>query len=329
MRDRCMERCVTVTGCAGYMGSLVCSSLLRKGYKVRGLDSLLHGGSALLGLYQYENFQFVNGDIRDEQLLTEALEGADAVVHLAAIVGDPACARQPEIARSVNLEGSLRLLEVAKERGVEQLMFASTCSNYGRMADPTRYACEESPLAPLSLYAETKVVVEKALLGYEGSHPAVTVLRFATVFGVSPRMRFDLTVNEFALELQTKRKLVIFGEQFWRPYVHVRDAASAVVLALESPTEKVRGQVFNVGDTDQNYQKRQIVELVRSQIPGSVDIQSVPRNEDPRDYRVSFEKIRRELNFRITIAIEAGIREVLDVIRKKVIVNFEDVCYRN
>jgi nucleoside-diphosphate-sugar epimerase len=329
MGDGRAERCVAVTGCAGYVGSLVCSNLLRKGYKVRGLDSLLHGGNAVLGLYQHENFRFINGDIRDERLLIEALDGTDAVVHLAAIVGDPACARQPELARSVNLEGSLRLLKLSEERGVKHLIFASTCSNYGRMADPTQYACEESPLAPLSLYAETKVTMEKALLGYGGDHPAITVLRFATVFGVSPRMRFDLTVNEFALELQTKRKLVIFGEQFWRPYVHVRDAASAVVLALESPMEKVRGQVFNVGDTNHNYQKKQIVDLVRSQIPGSVDIQMVRKNEDPRDYRVSFEKIRRELNFRITIPIEAGIREVLDIIRQKVIVNFEDVCYRN
>jgi len=329
MGDRHSERCIAVTGCAGYVGSLVCANLLKRGYTVRGLDSLVYGGRAVLGLYQYGNFRFLNGDIRDEQVLREALQGVDAVVHLAAIVGDPACARQPEFARSVNLEGSLRLLKLSREQGVKQLIFASTCSNYGRMADPTLYVCEESPLAPLSLYAETKVTVENAFLAYDGIEPAITVLRFATLFGVSPRMRFDLTVNEFTMELETKRKLVIFGEQFWRPYVHVRDAANAVVLALTSPTRKVRGQVFNVGDTNHNYQKRQIVDLVRSQIPGNVDIESVQRNEDPRDYRVSFEKIRRELDFQITTAIEDGIREVLDVIRQKVIVNFEDASYRN
>lgn len=329
MGDRHSERCIAVTGCAGYVGSLVCANLLKRGYTVRGLDSLVYGGRAVLGLYQYGNFRFLNGDIRDEQVLREALQGVDAVVHLAAIVGDPACARQPEFARSVNLEGSLRLLKLSREQGVKQLIFASTCSNYGRMADPTLYVCEESPLAPLSLYAETKVTVENAFLAYDGIEPAITVLRFATLFGVSPRMRFDLTVNEFTMELETKRKLVIFGEQFWRPYVHVRDAANAVVLALASPTRKVRGQVFNVGDTNHNYQKRQIVDLVRSQIPGNVDIESVQRNEDPRDYRVSFEKIRRELDFQITTAIEDGIREVLDVIRQKVIVNFEDASYRN
>jgi nucleoside-diphosphate-sugar epimerase len=320
---------VTVTGCAGYVGSVVCQLLLRKGYTVRGLDSLAFGGIALLGLYQHQNFTFINGDVRDEATLRGALEGVDSVVHLAAIVGDPACARQTELALSVNLEGSLRLLQVAGEQGVKQLIFASTCSNYGRMTNPQLYACEESPLAPLSIYAETKVAAENAFLSHRDSQPAITVLRFATVFGVSPRMRFDLTVNEFALELLINRKLVVFGEQFWRPYVHVRDAARAVALALESPTEKVRGQVFNVGDTDQNYQKRQIVDLVRSQIPEPVLIESVPKNEDPRDYRVSFEKIRRELNFQITATVEDGIHEVLDILRQKVIVNVEDPCYRN
>jgi len=197
------------------------------------------------------------------------------------------------------------------------------------MADPTQYVCEESPLAPLSVYAETKVAVENAFLAYQGDQPTITVLRFATVFGISPRMRFDLTVNEFTLELQTKRKLVVFGEQFWRPYLHVRDAARAVSLVLEAPPGRVRGQVFNVGDTNQNYQKRQIVELVRSQLDGMVEIESVTRNEDPRDYRVSFEKIRHELGFQVTATVADGIREVLDVLRQKVIVNFQDACYRN
>jgi len=329
MSDLNSKQCVTVTGCAGYVGSVVSELLLRRGHIVRGLDSLAYGGSALLGLYQYQNFQFTNGDVRDKETLKEALEGADAVIHLAAIVGDPACSRRPELARSVNLEGSLRLFSVARELGIKQLIFASTCSNYGCRADPTLYACEESPLAPLSVYAETKVAAEKAFLAHDNGDPAITVLRFATVFGVSPRMRFDLTVNEFTLELQIRRRLVVFGEQFWRPYVHVRDVARAVALALGSPTDKVRGQVFNVGDTTQNFQKRHIVDLVRSQIPGAVKIKPVPQHEDPRDYRVSFDKIHRVLNFQITTTVEDGIREVLDIIRQKVIVNFDDACYRN
>src|SRR5690606_9162830 len=160
-------------------------------------------------------------------------------VHLAAIVGDPACAREPALARAVNLDASLALIREAERASVSRFIFASTCSNYGRMTDPAGYVTEASPLAPVSLYAETKVGVEQALLERAGGPMAVTALRFATVFGVSPRMRFDLTVNEFTQALLRDRKLLVFGEQFWRPYVHVRDVARAVALVVAAPREKV------------------------------------------------------------------------------------------
>lgn len=323
------KKTVLVLGGAGYVGSVVCHLLLQRGYRVRVLDSLLHGGSPLLGLYQGADFSFTRGDVRDAAAVERALQGADAVIHLAAIVGDPACARQPELARAVNLEASLELLRLAQQQGTAQLLFASTCSNYGRMADPTQYVTEESPLAPVSLYAETKVAVEKALLAASAARPAVTVLRFATVFGLSPRMRFDLTVNEFTLELLTKKKLVVFGEQFWRPYIHVRDAARALVMVLEAPAEKVRGQVFNVGDTRENYQKKGIVELVRAQVPHPVEIQVVEKQEDPRDYRVSFEKVQKGLGFEITARVPEGIREIAEAIRQGVFSDFDDPGYRN
>ncbi|HXZ28579.1 MAG TPA: NAD(P)-dependent oxidoreductase [Terriglobales bacterium] len=323
------KKTVLVLGGAGYVGSVVCHLLLQRGYRVRVLDSLLHGGRSLLGLYQGADFHFIRGDVRDAAVVERALTGADAVIHLAAIVGDPACARQPDLARSVNLEASLQLLRLAQQQGTGQLLFASTCSNYGRMADPTQYVTEESPLAPVSLYAETKVAVEKALLASTAAQPAITVLRFATVFGLSPRMRFDLTVNEFTMELLTKKKLVVFGEQFWRPYIHVRDAARALVMALEAPPEKVRGQVFNVGDTRENYQKKGIVELVRAQVPHPVEIQVVEKHEDPRDYRVSFEKVQKVLAFQITARVPDGIREIAEAIQQGVFSDFSDPAYRN
>ena len=323
------KKTVLVLGGAGYVGSVVCHLLLGRGYRVRVLDSLLHGGRPLLGLYQGADFSFTRGDVRDAAAVERALAGADAVIHLAAIVGDPACARQPELARAVNLEASLELLRLAQRQGTGQLLFASTCSNYGRMADPTQYVTEESPLAPVSLYAETKVAVEKAFLAASAAKPAITVLRFATVFGLSPRMRFDLTVNEFTMELLTKKKLVVFGEQFWRPYIHVRDAARALIMVLEAPAEKVRGQVFNVGDTRENYQKKGIVELVRAQVPSPVEIQVVQKQEDPRDYRVSFEKVQKELGFEITERVAEGIREIAEAIRQGVFTDFADPAYRN
>lgn len=321
---------VLVTGGAGYIGSVVARLLLGKGYQVRVLDLLMYGEQALVGLYHDDKFDFVCGDIRSVDVVNSALDGVDAVVHLAAIVGDPACTRLPELAREVNLDASLQLFELSQGQGVSRFVFASTCSNYGKMGNPSQYVTEESELRPLSLYAETKVAVEKALLDVPvRDKPAVTVLRFATVFGLSPRMRFDLTVNEFTIELLIRRKLVVYGEQFWRPYIHVRDAARAIVVVLNAPLEKVGGQVFNVGDTTQNYQKGQLVELICAQIGDEVEIEHVHKEEDPRDYRGSFEKIKQELSFHITRTVEDGIREIIDAISQGVITDFDNPCYRN
>lgn len=312
------------------MGSVLARLLLAGGQEVLVLDSLLYGGRALLGLYAEEGFRFIQGDIRNASVVEQALGGVEAVVHLAAIVGDPACARKPQQAREVNLEASLQLFENARSLGVKRFVFASTCSNYGRSREPLTCLTEESELRPISLYAETKVAVEKSLLNSPArDRPIVTVLRFATLFGISPRMRFDLTVNEFTMELITKHAVKIYGQQFWRPYVHVLDAARAIALVLNSPAGKVDGQAFNVGDTAQNYQKGQLVELIRGQIGNCSQVEYVQKAEDPRDYRVSFEKIKRELGFGIVRTLEAGIREIADAISQGVIADFDNPTYRN
>src|SRR5439155_4356412 len=212
-------------------------------------------------------------------------------------------------------DASLSLLELAGTHAVQRFVFASTCSNYGRMSDALEYVDEDAELQPLSVYAETKVAVERELLSQNGSAgPATTVLRFATVHGLSPRPRFDLTVNEFAAELFLNRRLVVFGEQFWRPYVHVRDAARAVALVLERPAAELAGRVFNVGATTENYRKWDIVELVRAQVEHDVEVERVHQPDDPRDYRVSFERIRSELGFEPSRTVPDGIREVLDAL---------------
>lgn len=320
---------ILVTGGAGYVGSSLVPLLLAKGHRVRVLDSLLHGGEALLGVWTDPAFEFVKGDVRDAAAVQRAVAGVDAVVHLAAIVGDPACAREPALARAVNLEGSLALIEAARRAGVKRFVFASTCSNYGKMADPTQYVDERSELRPVSLYAETKVAVEQAMLDAGAANGmAMTPLRFATVFGVAPRMRFDLTVNEFTRDMLTKEKLVVFGEQFWRPYVHVRDAARAVAMVLEAPVERVRGQVFNVGSTEQNYQKQQLVELIKVHAPKAV-VEYVHKQEDPRDYRVSFARIASQLGYQTTMSVPDGIREVAQLVTNRVIADPDAARYRN
>ena len=321
---------VMVTGGAGYMGSVLCQVLSSAGHQVQIIDSVPNGGQHILGLLNNDGFKFSNVDVRDLDNYSSLLDETDAVVHLAAIVGDPACARDPELAKQVNFDSSMALFNLAKRKSVKRFVFASTCSNYGKMADPSKLATEETDLNPVSIYAETKVSVENSILDLApGVSPATTILRFATLFGISPRMRFDLTVNQFAAEMLSKGYIEVYGEQFWRPYVHVRDAARAILLILTSPVGNVMDQIFNVGNTQENYQKQQLVELIQQQIGSSAEISFVHREEDPRDYRVSFEKIYNTLGFQTTRTVEDGITEVIQAIKQRLIPNWEDPRYHN
>lgn len=320
---------ILVTGGAGYLGSTLVPLLLNAGHSVRALDNLNHGGTPLLAVWSEPAFDFRLADIRDRSAIASALSEIEAVIHLAAVVGDPACARDPIAARTVNLEASLSLIEQSRRAGVQRFIFASTCSNYGKMKDPSRFVDEDSDLSPVSFYAETKVAVEKFLLA-EGNDRAwcPTPLRFATLFGSSPRMRFDLTVNEFTMEMLTKKRLMVYGEQFWRPYVHVRDAARAIKLVLESDTGTLAGKVFNVGATSENLQKQQLVDLIRPHAPDAI-VEFVHKTEDPRDYRVSFDRISEQLGFSITRTVAEGIAEVAKLVREKVIDDLGNQRYRN
>lgn len=312
------------------MGSTLTNLLLSQNHEVHVIDSLLFGGESLIGALSHPHFTFTNADVRDHEKVSAAMEGSDAVVHLAAIVGDPACAREPELATDVNLDSSIQVFQISRSLGIQRFVFASTCSNYGRMSDPNGYVSEESELMPISLYAETKVEIEKFLLNASYSAGVTpTLLRFATLFGISPRMRFDLTVNHFSMELYTTGQIEVHGSQFWRPYVHVRDAARAITLVLSTPLEIVGGQVFNVGDTDQNYRKGQIATVAQQQVGDRAKIRYVAKEEDPRDYRVAFDKVQDTLGFQITRTVEDGVREIINALEGGLITDVDNAKYRN
>jgi nucleoside-diphosphate-sugar epimerase len=323
-----VDKTTLVTGGSGYIGALLVEELRGTGRQVRVLDSLLHGQQDIATEQEGAGVQVIRADVRDAEARKRALEGADEVVHLAAIVGDPACARDPELSDEVNVEATRALVLDAGQAGVERLVFASTCSNYGRMADPTVPITEEGELRPVSLYAEQKVGMEQLILagGVDGLQP--TCLRFATVYGVGRRMRFDLTVNEFSRELWADRDLEVFGEQFWRPYIHVRDAARAVRTVLDAPVDSVTGQVFNAGRSGENYRKLDLVQEIRK-LTDRGQVSFVQRDEDPRDYKVSFEKIRAQLGFETLMTVPDGISEVIAALKAGQFGDPFDDRYRN
>lgn len=323
---------ILVTGGAGYVGSGLLRELIKEGFKVTCIDNLMFGGESLLDIWHNENFTFIKCDINDWNSFEKILLNSnyDAVIHLAAIVGDPACKLHSDLATRTNWESTKWLLDKCKEIGIPKFLFASTCSNYGKMDDPESYVDENSKLAPVSLYAELKVKFENYMLNEisKSDDFTPTSLRFSTVYGLSPRMRFDLTVNEFTKDLALGRELVIFGEKFWRPYCHVKDFSNAFITVIRSPAEKVAYNVFNVGDTEENYTKQMLIDEIKKVLPES-KIKYVEKNDDPRDYRVNSDKIKRELGFKVTMRVPDGIIEVKRMIQEGVIQDPEDQRYYN
>lgn len=315
---------VLVLGGAGYIGSILVRKLLARGYSVRVLDSLVYGISPIDDLLEHARLEFVKGDCRCMRDVVRALEGMVSVVDLAAIVGDPACEHNHATSREINYAATRMLIELSKGEHVARFVFASSCSVYGESED---WMTEEGVVRPISLYAETKLESERVLLEAQDDQFHPTILRFSTIFGLSPRPRFDLVVNLLTAKALQEQVVTIFNGEQWRPFLHVTDVAECIVQTLEAPVATVAGQVFNVGDDEMNFTLNQVAGIIQTVIPGTkVEFRE---NTDRRNYRVSFGKVRRALGFRKSITLEEGVVELKKAFEHGRLLDYHAPFYSN
>lgn len=308
---------VLITGGAGYLGSVLTGQLLDKGFKVRVLDNLLY---TRMGAWPYRkefDFEFIKGDVRHIETVRASLEDVDAVIHLAAVVGDPACSFGPMLATETNLYSTKILADMAAYCGVKRFVFASTCSVYGSVPE---IATESHALNPLSLYAEDKIKAEEAI--WQAGIPATTILRMGTLYGLSPRPRFDLAVNILAAKAAINGEFTVYGGSQWRPFVHVADAAKAFCLALDIGAKGI----FNVGSEEGNVTLETLGSLIIQLIPKS-KMRTEPGEKDHRDYRIDVSKICDELGFMPTRNLVTGIKEVARAVSRGL--DYQDIRYSN
>ncbi|GAB4366636.1 MAG: hypothetical protein Kow0042_06650 [Calditrichia bacterium] len=316
---------VLVIGGAGYIGSALLGKLLDRGYRVRLLDLLLYGTEPIENLLDHPKLEVVQADFRQVDKVVEAMRGIDAVIHLGAIVGDPACALDEDLTIEVNIMATRMIAEVAKGSGVERFIFASTCSVYGASDEVLN---EYSALNPVSLYAKSKIASEKILLEMNDRHFSPVILRFSTIYGLSGRTRFDLVVNLLSAKAIFDNEITVFGGDQWRPFIHVDDAALAILKTLEAPLNVVKGEIFNVGSDEQNYTISQVGELVKKLITQAKLI-NMGSDTDKRNYKVSFQKIRTKLHFLPNWSMEQGIRQVETAIRTGKVRDYREAKYSN
>ncbi|PZO41461.1 MAG: hypothetical protein DCF19_09665 [Pseudanabaena frigida] len=298
-----MKSHILVTGASGYLGSILCEHLLAAGYRVTALDNLMFGQNSLFHFCANPNFEFVNGDARDEDLIKGLLKDVDAIIPLAALVGAPACNRDPYFAKSVNLE-AIQLIN--RLRSPQQLVvYPTTNSGYGTKSGDT-YCTEETPLEPISLYGLTKVQAEQEVLGATNT----ITLRLATVFGMSPRMRLDLLVNHFVYTAVTDKYIVIFEKDFKRNYVHIRDVADCMIYCIEN-SDRMVGRPFNVGLDAANLSKEELALKVKEYVPNFyIHFGEIGSDPDKRNYIVSNQRLR-EAGFEAKRTLDDGIKELI------------------
>lgn len=318
---------VVITGGAGYIGSALVARMLRLGYKVTAIDSLLYGGESLIPFMADPNFHFSRQDINDPRCLKNALSSKwqtpKAIFHLAGIVGFPACqAIGTQAAHHYNVIGTENVVTQAKKAKIDKILYTSTYSVYGQH-DHADLIDESTQATPESLYAETKLAAEEIIKEGDG-----TILRLATLFGTSPRTRFDLIVNQFVLDAFTKRELLIYQRGYTRSFIHVQDVLDGLILALNA--ENVNAKIYNLGCDTGTYTKDEVVRMVIKRLPDTfVEFKDLTFGGDRRDITVSFSKIQRELGFTAKISVDDGVKEVVDALRWGLIREPNHIRYRN
>lgn len=315
------NRKVLLIGGAGYIGPVIAEELLRVGYSVRCLDLLLYdNGLSFISLLKNHRFEFVHGDFLDRKIRNKTLEGVTDVVVLGGLVGDPITKKYPVESNLINEIGIKEVIESLRSRDLVRVVFVSTCSNYGLIEDGTK-ADEDFELKPLSLYSKSKVSAEQFLMDQQSLvNYSATILRFATAFGIAPRMRFDLTINEFVRDLYEKGNIVVYDADTWRPYCHVNDFARLVRIVLDAPKDKIHFQVFNAGGDDNNYTKRMLVNKILKLLPAA-NVHFQEHGGDPRNYKVNFDKVKNVLGFSPKYSVEFGVQELLGALENKVFNN--------
>lgn len=318
---------ILVTGAGGYIGSVMVETFLERGFRVVGLDRYFFGVN-LLGkkVLNHPQFQLLRTDIR--WVSGDIFKDVDVVIDLASLSNDPSGAINPALTDEINHKGRVRIARLAKESGVKRYILASSCSVYGHGTD--ELLTEDSPTAPITEYAKANISAEREILPMNDEHFVTTALRQATVYGLSPRMRFDLVINLMTLHAAQKGKIFIMGGgKQWRPLVHVKDTVEAFIKAVKAPKDKIGGEIFNIGSSEQNYQIVNLAYLVKENIPFRIEVETAPDDPDKRDYHVSFDKIKNVLGFRPRYTPEMGIQEIYQALKAgKVDANDKTVTVR-
>jgi nucleoside-diphosphate-sugar epimerase len=302
---------ILLIGGAGYVGTVITAHFLKLGVKVRVLDNFVYDNQDSIQSYLGdENYEFILGDLGDIDKLKIASDGIENVVILGGLVGDPITKKYPNESNKINELGITNCINFFDKSKIQKLILISTCSNYGLIKEE-ELANEEFELNPLSLYAKAKVAAELHLMSKKGKvNYSGTVLRFATAFGLSPRMRFDLSVSEFVRDLYFGEELLVFDEHTWRPYCHVRDFARLIDIVISTETEKIYFEVFNAGGEVNNFTKKMIVDTIKEYLP-EAKIKFGSNGSDPRNYKVSFKKAKEILGFEPKYSVKDGIEELI------------------